>query len=187
MREFLFQCNLVGISGNDATASKVVILDSRQEEAKRELLRHALATIAYRGGKTLRRAPADFADFQAGQDARTPVQILAHLGDLFDWALSMANGERKWNSSNPLPWDEEVSRFFAALQKFDDYLASNQPLQAPCEKLFQGPVADALTHVGQISILRRLAGEPVKAENYFMADIVAGRVGPEQTPPKREF
>jgi hypothetical protein len=115
------------------------------------------------------------------------VQILAHLGDLFDWALSMANGERKWNSSTPLPWDEEVSRFFAALKKFDDYLASSQPLQAPCEKLFQGPVADALTHVGQLSILRRIAGAPVKAENYFVADIVAGRVGPEQTPPKREF
>jgi hypothetical protein len=187
MRDLLFQCNLVGICVNDATASKVVTLDSRQEDAKRELLRHTLATLAYRGGKTLRTAPAGFADFRAGQEARTPVQILAHLGDLFDWALSMANGERKWNSSTPLPWDEEVSRFFVALKRFDDYLASSQPLQAPCEKLFQGPVADALTHVGQLSILRRIAGAPVKAENYFVADIVAGRVGPEQTPPKREF
>jgi len=172
------------MSANDAVTPNA---DPLQDRCKRELLRHTLATLAYRGGKGLRNAPAGFADFQAGQGARTPAQILAHLGDLLDWALSMANGERKWNSSNPLPWDKEVIRFFAALKKFDDFLASSEPLQAPCEKLFQGPVADALTHVGQIAILRRMAGEPVRAENYFVADIAAGRVGMEQAAPKREF
>jgi hypothetical protein len=86
-----------------------------------------------------------------------------------------------------LPWEKEVERFFAALKKFDDYLASSEVVQAPLENLFQGPIADALTHVGQIAILRRLAGEPVKAENYFAAEIAVGRVGVEQTPPKKEF
>jgi len=104
-----------------------------------------------------------------------------------DWGLSMANGERKWNDSKPLPWDEEVSRFFAALKKFDDYLASEAPLESSVENLFQGPVADALAHTGQIGILRRIAGAPVKGENYFKADIQAGRVGAEQSAPKREF
>jgi hypothetical protein len=155
--------------------------------AQRHLLRHTLATLAYRCGKTLRGAPAGFAEFQAGAGARTPAQVLAHIGDLMDWALSMANGERKWNDSNPLPWDEEVNRFFAALKKFDDYLASESPLQASLENLFQGPVADAFTHSGQIGILRRMAGAPVKAENYFKADIQTGHVGADQVPPKREF
>jgi hypothetical protein len=160
--------------------------DVATSEPKRELLRHAVATVAYRGGKTVRNAPENFAGFQAHAEARTPAQILAHVGDLFDWALSMANGKREWHESKPLPWEQEVDRFFAALKKFDDYLASTEPLQAPAEKLLQGPIADALTHVGQIAILRRLAGDPIKRENYFAAEITVGRVGADQKPPKRE-
>ena len=156
-------------------------------DPKRELLRHTLATLAYRGGKALRNAPDGFATFQAGQGVRTPGQILAHLGDLFDWALSIASGQQKWHDSKPLEWEQEVARFFAALQKFDAFLASSEPVHAPLEKLFQGPVADALTHVGQIGILRRLANAPVKGENYYAAEIEAGRVGADQAAPKREF
>jgi len=155
--------------------------------SNRQLFRHTLATLAYRCGKTLRNAPAGFAEFQAGNGARTPAQILAHIGDLMDWGLSMANGEKKWNDSKPLPWGEEVNRFFTALKKFDDYLASDAPLQASLENLFQGPVADAFTHSGQIGILRRMAGAPVKGENYFKAEIQSGRVGTDQATPKREF
>ncbi len=160
---------------------------TEMNNSTRQLLRHTLATLAYRCGKTVRNAPAGFAEFQAGAGARTPAQILAHIGDLMDWGLSMANGEKKWNDSKPLPWDEEVNRFFAALKKFDDYLASDAPLQASLENLFQGPVADAFTHSGQIGILRRIAGAPVKGENYFKAEIQAGRVGADQAAPKREF
>src|SRR5208337_628654 len=104
-----------------------------------------------------------------------------------DWGLSMANGKREWHESKPLPWDEEGQRFFAALQRFDDYLASGETLQAPAEKLFQGPIADALTHVGQLAMLRRLAGKPIQGENYFVADIAAGRLGADQPPPKKPF
>ena len=86
-----------------------------------------------------------------------------------------------------MPWDQEADRFFAALKSFDDYLASTEPLQVPAEKLFQGPVADALTHVGQIAMLRRMAGGPVKGENYFVAEIVSGSVGAQQAVPRREF
>jgi hypothetical protein len=153
----------------------------------RELLRHSLATVAYRGGKAVRDAPQSFADFQAGQNARTPVQILAHIGDLMDWALSMARGEQAWHDSEPLPWPDEVQRFFEALKSFDDYLAGPEELQASPEKLFQGPVADALNHVGQLAMLRRLAGVPIRGENYSKAEISTGRVGPQQPPPKFEF
>jgi hypothetical protein len=155
-------------------------------DQRRELLRHTVATVAYRGGKAVRNAPASFAVFQAQEGVRTPGQILAHIGDLFDWALSMAIGKQEWHNSTPLPWEHEIERFFAALQRFDNYLASTEPVQAPVEKLFQGPIADALTHIGQIAILRRLAGEPVKRENYFVAEITVGRVGADQKPPKRE-
>ena len=155
-------------------------------DPKRELLRHALATLAYRGGKAVRKAPEGVGSFHAAEGVRSPGQILANIGDLLDWALSMAKGKREWHDSKPLPWEQEVERFFAALQRFDDYLASAEPLHAPAEKLFQGPIADALTHIGQIAILRRLAGEPVKRENYFVAEITVGRVGADQKPPKRE-
>jgi hypothetical protein len=156
-------------------------------DPKRELLRHTLATLAYRGAKAIRNAPEGFAVFHADQGVRAPGQILAHIGDLMDWGFSIAVGKREWHDSKPLAWEKESERFFAALKKFDDFLASSEPLQSPPEKLFQGPIADALTHVGQIAILRRLAGEPVKGENYYDAEITVGRVGADQGKPKREF
>jgi hypothetical protein len=151
------------------------------------LLRHTVATLAYRGGKAVRGAPPSFAAFRASPASRTPGQILAHVGDLLDWALHLSRGERVWKDSEPLPWDEEVGRFFAALRAFDDRLASAEPLVAPPEKLFQGPIADALSHVGQIALLRRLAGAPIRGENYFVAEIATGQVGADQATPRREF
>jgi len=153
----------------------------------RELLRHALATVAYRGGKALRGAPESFAKFRIGDATRPPVKLVAHIGDLFDWALVMAQGKSAWKDSEPLPWDQEVERFFATVKAFDDYLGSNEPLHAPVEKLFQGPVADALTHIGQLAMLRRIAGAPIRAENYAMAEIVAGRTGADQRAARIEF
>lgn len=156
-------------------------------DPKRELIRHTLATLAYRGGKAARGAPDGFTDFQIPPGCRTPGQILAHIGDLVDWALSIAKGRQEWHDSAPLPWDKATDRFFGALEAFDDYLGSDEPLGVSSEKLFQGPIADALTHVGQIAILRRLAGAPVKGENYFRAEIMSGRVGPDQAAPVQEF
>ena len=156
-------------------------------DEKRALLRHTVATVAYRGGKAVRGAPASFAKFAVGDPPKTPEQILTHIGDLFDWVLSIAEGAQKWNNSTPLPWDDEVARFFGTLKRFDDYLASDAPVASEPERLFQGAIADAFTHVGQLAMLRRLAGCPIKAENYYQADIVAGRVGSEQTAARQEF
>jgi hypothetical protein len=151
------------------------------------LLRHTVATLAYRGGKAVRGAPPEFAAFKAGPTTRTPVEILAHIGDLLDWALTMAEGRQAWNNATPLPWEQEVERFHACLKKLDDRLATGAPLGTPAEQLFQGPIADALTHVGQIAMLRRLSGAPMRGENYSKAEIAAGRVGSEQAAPRREF
>jgi hypothetical protein len=156
-------------------------------DAARELLRHTIATVAYRGAKATRGAPADFAEFQAAGDVRTPVQIIAHMADLYDWALTLAKGKWDYNQSTPGSWKGELERFHASLNAFDEYLASDAPLEHSVEKLFQGPIADSLTHVGQIAILRRLANSPIRGESYARSDIVAGRVGPEQTPSQFEF
>jgi hypothetical protein len=156
-------------------------------DADRVMLRHTVATVAYRGGKAVKDAPASFALYKVAESSRTAGEILAHVGDLFDWALSIAKGQQTWQDSPPLEWEAEVERFFAGLARFDAFLASDAPLAAPPAQLFQGPVADALTHVGQIAMLRRFAGAPVRGENYFRADIVAGRIGRDQTPPRREF
>jgi len=155
----------------------------------REFLRHTVATLAYRAAKATRGAPETFASFRAGPISRTPVEVLAHMGDLLDWALAMAKGTPRWHNSEPLPWDRERERFFTALATFDGLLASPAPLHYELTRLFQGPIADALTHTGQLTMLRRIHGAPVKGESYNRADIVAGRVGSEQTPadPKYEF
>jgi len=149
----------------------------------RVFLRHTVATLAYRCSKALRGAPDSFAEFKAGPSTRTPIEILAHIGDLLDWVLSQAEGQERWRSYDYSSWEVEKRRFHSALAAFDDYLASERPLHKPAERMFQGAVADALTHTGQITMLRRLAGSHVRGENYSRADIQIGRVGPEQAPP----
>ncbi len=152
---------------------------------ERELFRHTFATLAYRGGKAIRGAPATFAVFDGA--GKPPLEILAHIGDLLDWTLRMSRGETGWKNSAPKTWDEESRRFFERLTEMDQLLASEEAIQAPLEKLFQGPVADALTHVGQIAMMRRMAGSPMRGENYYIARIEAGQVGPEQAKAMKEF
>jgi hypothetical protein len=153
----------------------------------RDMLRHTVATLAYRGGKVVAKVPPDFATFRAAETSRTAGEILAHIGDLLDWSLQVAKGDYVYQEVAPRLWEEDVGRFFAALQELDTYLASPAPLGYPAEKIFQGPIADALTHIGQIALLRRLAGIPVRGENYFKAYIVTGRVGKEQSAQRVEF
>jgi hypothetical protein len=153
----------------------------------RELLRHTVATLAYRGRKAVEEAPPGFADFRVGPSSRTPGQILSHICDLLDWAGHLARGSTGGANSEPLPWADQVARFYRELAALDAVLSSGAPLGHPPEQLFQGPIADALQHVGQITMLRRLASAPVRGENYFVADIAAGRVGSEQSAPRREF
>ena len=156
-------------------------------DGRRDMLRHTVATLAYRGAKVVSGVPSDFGTFRCGETTRTPVAILAHIGDLLDWALALAGGAYHFHDSAPLLWEEEVERFFRTLAALDARLASDIDLGWSAEELFQGPIADALTHVGQLALLRRLAGSPVRGESYLKADIVVGQVGPDQTPPRREF
>lgn len=137
----------------------------------------------------MRGAPESFANFKPGPTSQTPLQIVAHMGDLFDWALTMLSGNIKWNTAVPQLWTKECERFFTALKKFDDALAADTPIKYEPTLIFQGPIADALTHTGQLAMLRRLFGSPMKGESYTRADIVIGRVTSEQTPanPKYEF
>jgi hypothetical protein len=151
------------------------------------MLRHTLATLAYRAGKVLRDAPAEFQAFRPSEGGRTAGQILAHMGDLMDWAVSIVEGKEAWKDSTPQAWAEDVSRFFDGVARLDACLAGPLADRAPAARLFQGPVADALTHVGQLAMMRRMAGAPIRGENYFKADVAEGRVGIEQSEPRREF
>jgi hypothetical protein len=148
-------------------------------DPKRELLRHLVATVVYRGGLAISGATPDFASFRAYDTTRTPGELLAHIGDLLEGSLHLVKGELIYLTSAPLPWEDEIARFFSAVKEFDSYLVSDAPLACPSEKLVQGPLGDALTHVGQIVMLRRMAGQPVRAESYFTAEIVAGEVNQE--------
>lgn len=153
----------------------------------RALLRLTVATLWYRAEKNLRGAPPDFATFKVGPSSRTPGEILAHVGDLFDWGIAMARGSHSWNPVAPQGWAADADRLHRAIVQFDEILASDEPLRWPIEQLFQGPVADALTHVGQLNMLRRLAGAPVRGENYAKAGIAAGVLPRTFTGPRVEF
>lgn len=150
-------------------------------------LRHTLAAMAYRAEKALRNVPPDFANFKIGDTTRTPLEILSHMGDLFDWALTMAKGKTEWNTTVPKKWEDEVERFFASVKDFDDYISSHDLAEGAAEKLFQGPIADAIQHTGQINMLRRLADSPIRGESYARAKIKAGRVGKDQSQDRFEF
>ncbi len=144
-------------------------------DGKREALRHLVATVAYRGGVAVADAPEEFHAFRVNEGVRTPAEVLAHIGDLLEGSLYLLRGELVYLASAPLPWGEEVSRFFSAARELDSYLVSGSALACPVEKLIQGPVGDALTHVGQLVMLRRAAGSPARAESYFTAEIIPGR------------
>jgi hypothetical protein len=150
-------------------------------------LRHSLATLSYRAGKAVRGAPAEFSNVRASESTRTAGVILAHMGDLMEWAQTYAREQWVWREQAPGKWDDDVGRFFSGLTALDAALVKSPPTIATAEKLFQGPIADALTHTGQITVLRRIAGSPVRGENYSQADIRAGIVGQEHPAPKREF
>lgn len=143
------------------------------QDPKRELLAHLVATIIFRGNVAVREAPESFAAFKISEDVRTPGEILAHIGDLMEGSTYLLKGEMRMINSAPLVWDEEVARFFAVAKGLRDFLDSEARFEIPIENLTQGPIADALTHIGQIIILRRAAGIPVKSEPYFQADIYA--------------
>lgn len=156
----------------------------------RQFLRHSLATIAYRGGKPLRNAPESFSTFRLSETSRTPGQIAAHMADLLEWTQRLALGQQwhdAWRPIAPSEWNHDVGRFFKALEQLDNYFATDKPCAMSLEILFQGPISDVITHVGQLAMLRRAAGSPVKGEVMIIADIEIGRVGADQAAPKREF
>lgn len=156
-------------------------------DPSRVVLRQLAATLAYRAAKVLRDVPEGFAERSFGDSTRQPVQIVAHMADLMAWGVSMAGGGKEWKAGGGTDWATEVERFFAGLAAVDAALAADGPFAGSIDKMIQGPLADALTHVGQLSMLRGMAGSPVRPESYARATIVAGRVGLDQAPPGYEF
>jgi hypothetical protein len=165
-----------------------VRVENTTADSTRIFLRHLVATLAYRASKVLRDAPAGFAEFFSSPGARVPVQILAHMADLMGWAVRMAQGENLWRPEGTGDWDTEMRRFFEGLLSLDRILSSDAVMdRTTAMKLTQAPLADVLTHVGQLAMLRGASGAPVRPESYARAPIVVGIVGLDQAPPGFEF
>jgi hypothetical protein len=158
-----------------------------QAEGKNILVRHLLASLVYRTTKIIRDAPENFPETSIGNSVRTPEKILGHINSL----IQLSN--RFWSSEKPLSmanlrklsrkkaWDREVDLFYQLVAQFDDTLSNHiSPRKYNPEKILQGPFMDAFTHVGQLALLRRMAGTPVKRESYWMADVRIGQIGPNQ-------
>ena len=160
---------------------------SRRPNGSKQFLRHTLATLAYRAEKVLRETPEGFADLRSWPESRTPVEILSHLADLMEWGERLARGEYRWQPAPAASWPVASERFFRGLRALDTALARPSAAGYPAEVIFQGPIADALTHVGQLAMLRGAAGRPVRPESYARAKIRVGRVGLEQAKSRVEF
>ena len=153
-------------------------------ETKRKLLNHFLAALAYRTQKALRDAPADFGSFRATEGVRTPAELLRHMTSVLGYARTHFVGGRYW--PEPLETlDEEIERFHEMLGLLAQHLRNGDPFLEGMseERLLQGPFSDAMTHAGQLALLRRLAGAPVPPENFIVAEIGAERLGPDQAEP----
>jgi hypothetical protein len=150
-------------------------------------VRHTLATLAYRAEKVIRDFPADAKERRFAPETRTSTEILSHLGDLMALAEGMARGQRIWEPAPITTWDDACNYFFEKLAAADAALAAEFPESARSEIIFQAPIADALTHVGQLAVLRGMAGAPIHPESFGRADIRVGRVGRDQTPALAPF
>lgn len=152
---------------------------------KRELLRHFLAALAYRAQKALRDAPAEFGNFRIAEGVRTPSELVCHMTSVLGYARTFFIGGQYRPA--PLPsLAEEIERFHEMLKDIAQYIESGAPLlgEMSAEQLLQGPFSDAMTHAGQLAMLRRLAGFPVAPENFIVADIDAQHLGIEQAEPR---
>lgn len=153
-------------------------------DAKREMLRHFLAALAYRTQKALRDAPPEFAAYTPPERIRTAPELLRHMTSVLGYARTWFVGGTY--RPEPLPsLDDEITRFHAMLQDLALHLEKGTPLREGMteERLLQGPFSDAMTHAGQLALLRRLAGSPIAPENFIVADIRADRLGREQPDP----
>ena len=152
---------------------------------KRRLLRHFLASLAYRTQKALRGAPVSFASFRAAPQVRTPHELVRHMSGVLNYARTFFGGNLALLDTLP-EFSAEVARLHQIIEELGEHLRVDTPLrEVTPEQLLQGPFADAMTHAGQLALLRRLAGTPVPPENFVFAEIDAGNLGPEQPPPAR--
>jgi hypothetical protein len=153
-------------------------------DESRKLLRHFLAALAYRTQKALRDAPADFESFRAGEGVRTPAELVRHMTSVLGYSRTFFVGGRYWPEALPT-LEAEINRFHEMLQDLARLLETDAPLSEDMssERLLHGPFSDAMTHAGQLAMLRRLAGAPVPPENFIVAAIQADRLGPDQAEP----
>jgi hypothetical protein len=153
-------------------------------DEKRKLLRHFLAALAYRTQKALRDAPAEFGDFRAAEGIRTPAELVRHMTSVLGYARTFfIGGNYRPDALSSLR--EEVVRFHEIVEDLARHIESGHPFREGVneERLLQGPLSDAMTHAGQLAMLRRMAGVPVAPENFVFADITPDRLGREQAEP----
>lgn len=153
-------------------------------DAKREVLCHFLAALAYRTQKAVRGAPPSFADFVPGEQVRTPRELVMHMTSVLGYARTFFSGGEAWWPDPLDTMEAEMERFHGVIGDLSRHLEAGDPMRNTTpERMLQGPFADAMTHTGQIAMLRRLAGCPIPPENFIMAEITSENVGPDQPPP----
>jgi len=154
---------------------------------ERQLITHFLAAIAYRTQKSIRDAPETYWTFAAGKQVRTPIEILRHMTSVLGYARTLFIGGDYPVQPKVLPGvDAEIGRLHEIIEDLGQLLEGEASLhEITEEQLLQGPLSDAMTHVGQLALLRRLHGSPVPPENFVYADISATRLGKDQPGPRR--
>ncbi len=150
------------------------------------MVRHFLAALAYRFHKAVKDAPEGFAELDAGHGIRSPLAIVHHVNGVLGYArVVLETGDLDhWHEVPRLGWREQLALVHQTLEAIDALLAADRRIDPDkLQRLLQGPLADAMTHVGQLAMLRRVAGSPIHAESFYKADIRAGQVGEAQPEP----
>jgi hypothetical protein len=148
------------------------------DQKELELIRHFLSTISYRAEKALEKAPENFPSLELRDGVRTPKEIMHHINELIIRSKKrIKNEDLDGFTLEDLEWEDEVNRLFFSVKELDDTIVEEQDNLDPelAKRLLQGPLADVMTHIGQLAMLRRLAGSPIIAENFMRADISPGK------------
>ncbi len=152
-------------------------------DEQRKMLMHFLAALAYRTQKALRGASPEFANFSAGGKVRTPLELVRHMDSVLGYARTFIIGG-SYRPPQTADFAEAIASFHQVVEDLARHLDAGSKMHGITpEVMLQGPFSDAMTHAGQLAMLRRLAGDPVPPENFIYATISPDNLGPNQPMP----
>ncbi len=133
-------------------------------------IQHFLKVLSYRFEKAIHNAAESYPKHASGHGIRTPLELLGHMNGVLEFAISSLKNQPRRNIPEQ-SWQEQITLYYEKLKELNQLMQENSFDTDTLERILQGPLADAMTHIGQLAMMRRLANSAIAGENYFAADM----------------